>query len=156
MKRKRPKRPTEVTASQREIVASPGNAESKAITFRQQEISYSGPPPAAHFLEFNEIAPGEGQKELEHWRAQSAHRQWAERTVLVGDGKKAWAGIVVVALYLFTQLGVAVYLSTHGHPEVAEVIYKYAPWPFVAVFGLGGAVRAFERIRKWQLTLSKD
>jgi hypothetical protein len=152
---KRPKRSTEITARDREILASPANAEAKSISY-QREISYSGPPPASYFIEFEKIAPGEGQKELEHWRTQTAHRQWAERTVLIGDGRRSWTGIAVAGGFLFAQLGVAVYLSTHGHPEVADVIYRYGPWPLVAAFGIGSASRALERIRKWQLTVSNS
>lgn len=156
MARKQPKRPTDIAARKREIVASPANAGSKSISYHQQEISYSGPPPASYFIEFDRIAPGEGQKELEHWRTQTAHRQWAERTVLIGDGRRSWAGIAVAGGFLFAQLGVAVYLSTHGHPEVADVIYRFGPWPLVAVFGIGSASRALERIRKWQLTVNNS
>jgi uncharacterized RDD family membrane protein YckC len=66
-----------------------------------------------------------------------------------GETKRAWVGLLVAAILCVAMVISAPILATLGKDDVAITIYKYGLWPFVAVFGIGGAYRMIERIRKW-------
>jgi len=70
---------------------------------------------------------------------------------MAGGNGRAWAGVLVSATISMVLLSSALYLSLNGHEETAQSIYRYAFWPFVAVFAVGSGSQMYERIRKWQL-----
>jgi hypothetical protein len=145
------KRATEIARRNRQIGVPPADSDNRQVAHFSREVSYSGPPPASYFLEFEKIAPGEGQRELEHYRGQTSHRQQRETSAQRGENGRAWAGVGVSAVISFALLATAFHLASTGHDEVAKWIYRYSFWPFVAIFAVGSGTRAYERIRKWQL-----
>ena len=70
----------------------------RSIT-QYQKAEYTGPLPLPeHFRQYDEILPGAAERILRLAEEQSAHRQYLEKHVTKGDGRHAWAGLLVGGL----------------------------------------------------------
>jgi hypothetical protein len=126
---------------------NPGSLQQGAVG---ELVSYSGPPTADYFLEFDKIEPGESQRELAHFRGQTTHRQSLEQQAMQGENNRAWAGTYISGALCVCMVVSAPVLAAYGHGDVAAKIYQYGLWPFVAVFAVGSATRSLERITKFK------
>jgi uncharacterized RDD family membrane protein YckC len=87
---------------------------------------------------------------------QADHRMYLERTVVEGDSKRAWAGIVVAALISLAVLGVCVLLVMYGYTGygVGLVIANLAVLAGTFIYGTNS--RKQERIEKVRARTSRE
>jgi len=72
----------------------------------ERTMVYGGPiPPASMLREYNEVLPGAAERIFKMAELQSEHRIFLEKTVIVGDSKRADKGLWIGAAIAFVVLG---------------------------------------------------
>ena len=80
------------------------------------KAEYSGPLPLpAHFREYEEILPGAAERILALSEKQTEHRQYLEKHVTKGDGRRAWTGLIAGGLLAGGCIGGGIWLVSLGH-----------------------------------------
>lgn len=113
------------------------------------QASYSGPlPPPGLLKQYNEIIPDAAERILCVAEQQAKHRQALEKTVVVGDSKRAdrglWAGLAVT----LSLVAGAVFLVSTGHDGAGIAIAAVDVVGLASVFVYGTISRRSERSRK--------
>ncbi|MBI2919400.1 MAG: DUF2335 domain-containing protein [Chloroflexi bacterium] len=124
----------------------------KSRVVRQEthvQASYDGPiPPPAMLQQYNDVIPDAANRILRMAEQQVEHRQFLEKTVVVGDSKRAdrglWAGLFVT---LSLVVG-AVFLVYTGHDWAGVAIAGLDIVGLASVFVYGTLSRRSERMRK--------
>lgn len=113
------------------------------------QASYEGPiPPPAMLQEYNVVVPDAANRILRMAEQQVEHRQFLEKTVVVGDSKRAdrglWAGLVVT----LSLVAGAVFLVSTDHDVAGIAIAALDIVGLASVFIYGTVSRRSERIKK--------
>ncbi len=133
--------------------------ESKGRTVRQLRIeaSYSGPLPRPSDLqEYERVMPGAANRILTMAERQANHRQTLEKTVIVGDSKRANCGLWIGAFVVLCLLGGSVFLIINDHDWAGTVIAGLDIVSLVGVFVYGSNNRRQERIKKTEIMHNLD
>lgn len=116
------------------------------------EASYSGPlPPPSILQQYNDIVPGAAERILRMAEQQSEHRQLLEKTVVIGDSKRADRGLICGLIVALAALGGGVFLIFTGHEWSGASIAGLDIIGLVSVFVYGTVSRRSERLRKQAL-----
>ena len=110
---------------------------------REEILSlYSGPlPPPRLLKEYDDVYPGLAKEIVTMVSAQSSHRQALEKAIVIGDGRRAWAGICCAfALALVSIVG-GVYAIERGNKVSGTIIGTGAMAGLVSVFIYGTSIR---------------
>ncbi|MBF8265240.1 MAG: Protein of unknown function DUF2335, rane [Dehalococcoidia bacterium] len=124
----------------------------KREVHQTQIESFSGPLPKPSILkEYNDVVPGAAERILNMAEKQAEHRQFLEKTVIIGDSKRAfyglWAGVGVAV----SVLGGAVFLIFTGHDFAGAVVAGLDITGLVSAFIYGTVSRRSERTQKTAL-----
>jgi uncharacterized membrane protein len=119
---------------------------SRQVTHIEQ---YCGPLPSPDLLrEFDSVVPGCAERIIKMAEDQSTHRQFLERTVVVGDSKRAnhglWVGGVIAALFLAGS----VFLIHEGHEWPGVALGSVDLVGIIGAFVYGTRSRRAERTEK--------
>lgn len=103
MARKRKKRVSSLTNSQSPAPRPQGSQQRQVVEI--QERHFSGPLPTPALLkEFDDVVPGCAERIIRMAEEQAKHRQLLEKTVIIGDSKRAnqglWVGGTIAFLFL--------------------------------------------------------
>jgi uncharacterized membrane protein len=110
---------------------------------------HSGPLPSADMLrKYNEVLPGAAERIFNMAERQSEHRMVLERTVVVGDTKRADKGLLIGAAVAFVVLVGAITCILMGHDVAGGVIAAIDIGSIVYVFVHTNRVRQEERVQK--------
>ena len=121
----------------------------QVVTHQSMTAGYSGPLPLpAHFREYEEILPGAAERILALTEKQSAHRQYLEKHVAKGDGRRAWAGLVTGGLLAGGCIGGGIWLVSLGHATGGIAISTASVVSLASVFVYGSRSRRLERIQQ--------
>jgi len=117
-------------------------------THIQQQV-YRGPLPSPAILkEFDSVVPGCAERIIRMAEKQSDHRQFLEKTVIVGDSKRAnhglWVGGVIAVLFLVG----AVFLIHEGHDWAGVALGSVDLVGIISAFIYGTRSRKAERLEK--------
>lgn len=120
----------------------------KAMSVSKTEF-YSGPLPHPSLLkQYDDVVPGAAERIIVLLEEQSRHRMYLEKTVIVGDNKRANWGLISgwsIAI-LFLIASVALILAGYG--AYGAIVGAVDLVALVAVFIYGTNVRKNERIEK--------
>lgn len=106
----------------------------------------SGPLPPPHILKaYGLIQPGLDAKIVEMALNQAKHRQALEKAVILGDGGRAWAGLISAFILSMTAIGGGIYLIDRGREVSGAVLGTGAIASLVSVFIYGTNRRRQER-----------
>lgn len=148
MARKRKKRVSSLTNSQSPVSGRPQGNQSRQVV-EIQERRYSGPLPTPALLkEFDNVVPGCAERIIRMAEEQAKHRQLLERTVIIGDSKRANQGLWVGGTIAFLFLVGAVFLIYNGHDWAGGILASVDLVSIVGVFIYGTVSRRSERIQK--------
>ncbi len=111
--------------------------------------SFSGPLPDPSTLKrFDEVLPGTAERIIIMAEQQQSHRQMLEKTVVIGDGRRAMFGLGAGLFVAIAVLGVAAFLIYNGHDAAGTIIGGLDIVSLVAVFVYGSVSRRAERSGK--------
>jgi uncharacterized membrane protein len=111
--------------------------------------SFSGPlPPPDILAKYDLVVPGSAARILAMAETQSRHRRSLERIVVIGDSRRAWAGLWTGFTLGMTGLIVGGFLGFYGQQVAASVIGGGALASLVSVFVIGTKSRQQERSKK--------
>jgi uncharacterized membrane protein len=112
-------------------------------------MSFSGPIPSPHVLKaYDLIEPGLAKDIVEMAKAQSKHRMQLESTVINGDGRRAWGGLIFGFVISCLALGGGIYLIDRGHDKYGALISTGSLGALVGIFVYGSNNRRAERKEK--------
>ena len=113
------------------------------------EQYYSGPLPRPSDLqEYDKVVPGSAERILKMAEQQASHRQQLEKTVVLGDSRRAFCGLWVGAGVALCVLGGAIFLIYSGHDWAGSVIAGLDIAGLASVFVYGSVSRRRERTEK--------
>lgn len=111
--------------------------------------TYSGPLPKPDALqEYDRIVPGAAERILRMAEKQAEHRQYLEKTVIVGDTKRANWGLAAGFIVAMSGLGAAVWLVATGNAVAGTIIGSADIVGLASVFVYGTVSRRAERTQK--------
>ncbi|MDP3879270.1 MAG: DUF2335 domain-containing protein, partial [Dehalococcoidales bacterium] len=100
--------------------------------------------------EYENILPGSTERIFRMAENQANHRQILERTVIIGDSKRANLGLWVGGFIAFLFLAGAVFLIYNGHDWAGATLGTVDVASIVGVFIYGTISRKSERLQKAQ------
>lgn len=113
------------------------------------QAEYQGPLPLPdHFRQYDEILPGAAHRILSLAEQQSAHRQYLEKHVIRGDGRRAWCGLIVGFILAGGCIGGGIWLASTGHEVPGATIATFSVASIVGVFIYGTQSRRAERAQQ--------
>ncbi|MEX2013665.1 MAG: DUF2335 domain-containing protein [Parcubacteria group bacterium] len=78
---------------------------------------YSAPlPPSSEFARYEEVLPGSADRILGMSEAQSKHRRFIEKVVVIFDALKGMAGLISALVIVLAGMGAGVYLILENKP----------------------------------------
>lgn len=120
------------------------------FTYQEQTTGYLVPPTMLERYEI--ILPGFSARWLSMAERQEAHRQSLERHTIIGDGRRAWAGIIVAAIICLATISAAVIVALARHDPGAAVLSGFFGTAgllgLASVFVYGTRSRRQERVEK--------
>lgn len=137
-----------------ETQATPPNQIAEVgLTYQEQTSGYLVPP---MMLErYERILPGFAERWLAMMERQEAHRQTLEKHTIVGDGRRAWAGIVCAFTLCLATIIAALILALYRHDPggtiLSGVLGTTGIVGLAGVFIYGTKQRDQERERKARL-----
>ena len=120
----------------------------KRITTERAEL-FRGPLPHPESLqEYERIVPGAAERIIRMAETQAEHRQFLEKTVVVGDAKRADKGLYTGFIVALCVLGGAIFLIYRGHDTAGAILASLDIVALVSVFIYGTKSRRDERTEK--------
>ena len=147
MARKRKKPVSSLTNSQSPLPRPQGSQPRQVVEIQERHISGPLPTPAL-LKEFDDVVPGCAERIIRMAEEQAKHRQLLEKTVIIGDSKRANQGLWVGGTIAFLFLAGAVFLIYNGHDWAGGVLASVDLVSIVGVFIYGTVSRRSERIQK--------
>ncbi len=115
----------------------------------ERTMVYGGPiPPASMLREYNEVLPGAAERILHMAEQQSEHRIFLEKTVIVGDSKRAEEGLWIGAVIAFVVLAGSIACILMGHDWAGAALGAIDITSIVYVFIHTDKSRKIERAEK--------
>jgi uncharacterized membrane protein len=118
---------------------------------------YKSPLPPPEILKgYDLVSPGLAERIVGMAERQSQHRMELEKTVVIGDYKKSWVGLIlgfVVACGVFYG---SYDLVKKGHDTAGTILGGSALATLVSIFVRAGNQRSRERIEKSKVIESSD
>ncbi len=105
-------------------------------------------PPPEQLAEYEKIVPGSAKTILDTFENQSKHRIRLERTVLGGNVRRSWTGLIlgaIVCLAAFTVAGIA---AANGEQAAAAFIGGVPVVSLAGIFVEGQRRQSRERVEK--------
>ena len=110
---------------------------------------FLGPFPSPDTLaRFEQIVPGSAARIISMAESQTAHRQGLERTVIDGDGQRAWYGLWFGFTIGMSGVIGSVILGLCGHPVLGGIFVSGTLVSLASVFVVGNRSRRDEREEK--------
>jgi uncharacterized membrane protein len=110
---------------------------------------FSGPiPPPELLAAYEQVCPGSADKIIQRFETQSEHRMRLERTVIIGNARRATAGLILGFVVCLVIVGGSIYLGLHGQPWLAGTLVTGALSAVVGTFVYGKESAKNERIEK--------
>jgi uncharacterized membrane protein len=100
------------------------------VTYQEQTTGYLVPP--SMLERYEAILPGFSERWLSMAERQEAHRQQLERHTVIGDGRRAWAGIMSALIICLATIAAAAAIALGRHDVGATILS--------ALFGASGLV----------------
>jgi len=100
------------------------------LTYQEQTTGYLVPP--SMLERYEAILPGFSERWLSMAERQEAPRQALERHTIIGDGRRAWAGIISALIICLVTIAAAVLIALGRHDVGATILS--------AIFGTSGLV----------------
>jgi len=141
----------------------PSNEESKPADQSQQEereqtstrivqAQYVGPLPLpSHLREYDEIVPGAADRIISMTEAQSDHRRQLEKAVIIGDTRRAWAGVAIGGFLALCCIGGGIFLAYVDKSAAGTTIATSSVVGLAAVFVYGSRARSRDREKRDRL-----
>ena len=120
----------------------------------EQRFEYRGPIPPDVLMRYEQSELGRDYIRSEF--KQKEHRQFLERTVVVGDSKRANWGIACAFTLTLLFLAAGVYLVINDHDTAGAAIATVGLASLVGVFIYGTSTRKQERIEKTKLMIGHE
>ena len=105
------------------------------------------PPPAA-LQQYDDVLPGSAKVIFQRWETQSSHRMRMESTVIGGDSKRGYLGIVCAFVLSLLMIGIGAYAIIWGNPWVGVAVFGTQTFGLASAFIYGTNSRRRERERK--------
>jgi len=113
--------------------------------------TWSGPIPSPQALQgYEMIVPGAADRILKIAEAQTAHRIAMESTVIRGDSKRSYLGLLAGFVLSTMVVGGGIYLIAVGHDWAGSGLVGLNLTGLAAVFVYGSRARQAERQRKME------
>jgi uncharacterized membrane protein len=113
------------------------------------ESHFSGPlPPPSLLQEYERIVTGAADRIISMAEKQAEHRQFLEKTIVVGDATRANRGLYVGGFVTLCFLGSAAFLIYNGHDWAGGVLAGLDIVGLASVFVYGTISRRAERKKK--------
>lgn len=110
---------------------------------------FAGPlPEPATLQEYEKVVPGSAERIIRMAENQAEHRQFLEKTVVMGDTTRANRGLYVGGFVSVCFLGSAVFLISTGHDWAGGVLAGLDIVGLASVFVYGTISRRAEREKK--------
>ena len=141
-----PAKPLADTVGSDRVVSSGGEAH---IIINDRTDFYAGPLPHPSLLkQYDDVVPGAAGRIVVLLEEQSRHRMYLEKTVIVGDNKRANWGLIsgwsIAILFLITSAA----LILAGYGAYGAILGTVDLVALVTVFIYGTNIRKNERIEK--------
>lgn len=120
----------------------------------EQRFEYRGPIPPDVLARYEQTELGREYIRSEF--KQKEHRQFLERTVVVGDGKRANWGVFCAYTLALLFLASGVFLVINNHDTAGATIATAGLASLVGVFIYGTSTRKQERIEKTKLMVGHE
>ncbi|MFN6572338.1 DUF2335 domain-containing protein [Dendronalium sp. ChiSLP03b] len=135
-------------------LANQVNKEKRIIEIQAAISRSSGPiPPPETLKAYDLVKPGLAGEIFEMAKNQSQHRIEMEKTVIVGDSKRSWAGLIFGFIITLVSIGTGAFLIQQGH-DIAGAAFAGTPIvSIVTAFIYGTDKRSQERIKKQKALL---
>ena len=127
-------------------------AQGGVVAFQGQIQTYSGPiPPPEILAKYDQLIPGSAAKIIEMAHKQSEHRMDLERKVVLGELRRANAGLWCAALVSLSILAGGVVCILRGHDTAGAAIVAIDMAAVITAFLVGTVQRRKERQQKAQI-----
>lgn len=121
-----------------------------------QAMMSSGPIPAPEVLKgYDSVRPGLSDEIVKMAKKQQDHRIEMERSVILGGGKRAWAGLFLGFLLSIATLSGSIYLIATNHDTAGATLGTASIAALAGVFVYGSQQRQEERKEKQEKLLEK-
>ena len=118
---------------------------------------YRGPIPPPEILKgYDLVKPGFAERVFVMAERQSQHRMELEKTVVIGDHKKSWVGLVLGFLVACGVFYGSYDLVKKGHDTAGTILGGSALATLVGIFVRGSDQRSRERIEKSKAIQQSD
>lgn len=141
-------RPTQRSTAQPPATKTPEQV--AQFTYQEHTTGYLVPP--SMLERYEALLPGFSERWLSMGERQEAHRQELERHAVIGDGRRAWAGIVCALLICLATIIAGVVVALGRHDTGATILSAFFGTSglvgIAAVFIYGTRSRRQERLDK--------
>ncbi len=119
--------------------------------------SFSGPlPPPDSLKAYDIVEPGLARKIFDLAEKQAQHRMELEKAVILGDGRRSWAGLCLGFVIACLFLGSSTYIIISGHDLAGGLLAYGGLASLVSVFIYGTNARVQERAEKRKALLGEE
>ncbi|NES96942.1 MAG: DUF2335 domain-containing protein [Desertifilum sp. SIO1I2] len=142
----------EVSVPSRQQPRSPREGKLYGIT-----RAFSGPLPSPEILKaYDLVEPGLARKIVDLAEKQAEHRMSLEKAVVLGDGRRSWAGLILGFIISCLFLVSSAYIIIQGHDLAGGLLAGGGLVSLVSVFVYGTNARAQERSEKRKALLDAE
>ncbi|MEA5581722.1 DUF2335 domain-containing protein [Nodularia harveyana UHCC-0300] len=135
-------------------LANKANTEKTMIKRLEAMSMFSGPLPPPEILKaYDLVQPGLAVEIFDMAKKQSQHRMEMEKTVINGDSKRSWLGLIFGFILASICIGSSTFLILQGHDLAGSIFAGTTVVSLVGVFVYGSNQRAQERIEKQRALL---
>ena len=127
----------------------PVDEQASVISSQSVEFTWQGPlPPPVILKEYESMLPGSAERILKMIEGQAAHRIEIESTVIKGDDRRSFMGLIFGFVIALAALGGAIFLIYNDKNVAGLIIATTAIAGLVGAFVYGASSRRAERTLK--------